>query len=90
MRAGDFIERIHFQRQIHAALAANKIDHHRDTASLSGVRNSSAGPPAFTAVGDLRDFEHRIDFGGDALQLAFFFQLAQESPADRGTPLPLL
>ena len=46
-----------------------------------GFSKSSAGAAVLhAAVGELGDFEDRIDFDRDALQLAMFFERAHEVP----------
>ena len=76
---GDLIERVHFQRQIHAPLGAHQIRHRRESASPAAARKAAPARPAFTARSDnLRDFEDRIHFGRNALQLVLLFQLAQK------------
>ena len=48
----------------------------REPFGFSNSKRRAAG--ARHAIGDLRDLEDRIDFRGDALQFAFFFQPGNE------------
>ena len=77
---GDFVERIHFERHLHAARRAELVDENRKAAALHVFeqqrRSATCGAGALARdalrhpVGDLGDFQHRIDFGLDALQFA--------------------
>ena len=69
---------LNFERQIHAPLAAQHVDQQRNARALRLFEEQRRAAGALDAIGDLRDFQHRIDFGGDAPQFAFFFQLRDE------------
>ena len=67
-----------FKRQIHAPLAAQHIDQQRDARALGPLKQQRRPPSAGYPVGDFRDLENRVDFRGDALELAFLFQFPDE------------
>ena len=75
---GDFIQRIHFQRHLHAPRRAKLVDEQRHTGVSFDVfkqqrRAAGLGGAASgfgDAVGDLGDFEDRIYFGAHPAQLA--------------------
>ncbi len=67
-----------FEREIHAALAAQHVDEQRNARALRFFKQQGRAAGARHAIGDLRDFEDRIDFSGDAPQFALFFQLGNE------------
>ena len=74
--AGDFVERIHFQREVHPALAAHEVRHRRNSRSFRTLEKKRRAAGFDGAVGDFRDFEDRVDFHRYAPQLAFFVQLS--------------
>ena len=78
MRARHFVDVGNFQRQIHAALAAQHVDEQRNARALWLLEQQRRAAGTRHAIGNLRDFEDRIDFRGDAAQLAFFFQFRNE------------
>ena len=78
MRARHFVDVRDFEREIHAALAAQHVDEQRHARALRIFKQQRRAAGARYAIGDFRDLEDRIDFRGDAPQLAFFFQPRNE------------
>ena len=81
--AGDAVERVGFERELHAAFAAELV--HEDARSgiafdvLEEQRRTSgfcgASAELGGAVGDFCHLKDGIDFGGDALQFSSFVEL---------------
>jgi hypothetical protein len=77
---GDFFKRLHPQRPAHPFVAAEQVDDDRHRAAFDVLKEQ--GRPAIGrlahAVGDLGDFEDRIDLGRNADQLAVILQLGEK------------
>ena len=71
----DFIDVVNIERKIHAAFAAKRIDQERHARALGTFEQQRRTTGSRHAIGDLRNFQNGIDFGGDAPQFALFFQL---------------
>ena len=75
---GDFVQRIHFQRHLHAPRRAKLVDEQRHPGVSLHVFKQQRRAAGFggaasgfgDAVGDLGDFEDGIYFGAHALQFA--------------------
>ena len=78
MRSETSSERVDFERQlIRRSLPSMLMS--SGTARAFRVLEQQRGPAgARDAVGDLGDFEHRVHFGGDALEFAALFQARDE------------
>ena len=74
----DLVQRIHLERQIHAPLGANQVRHRSKPRAFCALEQQRRAAPLDRAVRNLGDFQHRIDLGRNALELAFLFQLAQK------------
>ena len=86
---GNFIERLHFQRQIHSPLAADQVRHRRDSRAARPLKKKRRAARLHRAVRYFGDFQHGIHFGRNPAELALLCPAFSESPGDRDTPLPL-
>ena len=77
---GHFLERIDFQRQMNAPLAAQRIDEQRNSRAFGVLEKQRRAAGARHALRDLGDLQHRIDFRRDALQFPRSFPGAHELP----------
>ena len=72
------LDRADFERHLHAAHGGEGVDEHWNGVALGLLEQQGGAAGLHGAVGELGDFEDGIDFEGDALQLAGFFQGAHE------------
>ena len=75
---GDFIDRGHFERDLHPPHAGERVDQHRNARALGLFEQQRGAAVLHAAVGELGDLELGIDFERDALQLVVLFERAHE------------
>ena len=61
--SGDFVQRIHFERQIHAALGSHEVRHDGDSRPLRPLEQKRRATGLHRAVGDVRDFKDGVHLG---------------------------
>ncbi len=76
--AGDLLDRIHFEGDLHAAHAGEGVDEDGDGGAFGFFKEQGGAVRFDGAVGEFGDFEIGIDFEGDAFQLAFLFEGADK------------
>ena len=74
----DLVQKIHLERQIHAPLGTNHVRHRGKPRAFCALEQQRRAALLDRAVRNLGDFQHRIDLGRHALELAFLFQFAQK------------
>src|SRR4029077_6577252 len=77
---GDFFERVYFQRQIHATLAADQICHDGNFRTLRALEEQCGAGGFDGAIRDFGDFENWVNFVRDAHEFVFLFERPQEIP----------
>ena len=76
--AGDFVHRVHFERDLHAPHAGEAVDEDRNLRAFRFFEQQRGAAVLDGAVGELGDLEFRIHFEGDAFQFFVFFEGAYE------------
>ena len=82
---GDFFEAIDFEREFHAADAAESVYEQRKFRAFWLFEEQRGADAVVFAIGvardalsDFGDLKDGIDFGADALEFAFFFELSDK------------
>src|SRR5258708_4309703 len=75
---GNLLHRVHLQRDLHFARARKTVDEHRNIAALGLLEQQRGSAILHGPIREFGDFEIRINFERDALQLVVFFKRGDE------------